>query len=328
MITIDYNDTSYKTLYPKIAAAFSTEFKDNRIVLPKGVGSGYLELLNLGDELYASVRNFTADVDVKFCRSKRADTFYILHFDELRSGDQFMVKIDGTVINSRGRHLSNIMMTCNHFDFCYMLPAETTVRSVYIILTQNWIRQYMELDDNDEIFKTYLSLRSEHLNREPFNTDYRKYFNEVFETPENKPLRELHLRNAIMMLIEIFFTRLHRRIRKVEDSPIQKMNPADLHQLMEVESLLVKDFSRTPPTIADLAARANMSVSKLKTSFKRIYGTGIYEYYQKNRMHRARQLLASNGCTVKEVGMKLGYTNLSNFSLAFKKEFGILPSEL
>ncbi|NCU05127.1 MAG: AraC family transcriptional regulator, partial [Chitinophagaceae bacterium] len=31
---------------------------------------------------------------------------------------------------------------------------------------------------------------------------------------------------------------------------------------------------------------------------------------------------------VKEVGTQLGYSNLSNFSLAFRKEFNILPSQV
>ncbi|MFN5133966.1 MAG: helix-turn-helix domain-containing protein [Chitinophagaceae bacterium] len=68
--------------------------------------------------------------------------------------------------------------------------------------------------------------------------------------------------------------------------------------------------------------------SKLKSNFKQVYGTGIYEYYQKNRMRKARNMLITNNYTIKEVGLKLGYTNLSNFSLAFKKEFGVLPSQL
>jgi AraC-like DNA-binding protein len=71
-----------------------------------------------------------------------------------------------------------------------------------------------------------------------------------------------------------------------------------------------------------------MSVSKLKSTFKKVYGTGIYEYYQKNRMLKAKAMLLTGKYNVKEVGTQLGYTNLSNFSLAFKKEFGILPSEV
>ena len=42
-----------------------------------------------------------------------------------------------------------------------------------------------------------------------------------------------------------------------------------------------------------------------------------------------RQLLAwLQELAVKEVAMELGYSNLSNFTIAFKKEFGLLPSKL
>ena len=121
---------------------------------------------------------------------------------------------------------------------------------------------------------------------------------------------------------------MKKRIHLQQNLQFMKLQQESLYKLMEVESMLVIDFSKAPPTIVDLAGYTNMSVSKLKSSFKRVYGSGIYEYYQRSRMHKARQMLVANGYTVKEVGMKLGYTNLSNFSLAFKKEFGILPSEL
>jgi AraC-like DNA-binding protein len=328
MIQIDYDDISYKTLYPKLARAFSSTFENNRIVLPQDAGKGYFELLQLGDGLYASIENFTISKEVKFCRSKREEPFYILHFDELKSSRELMIKIDGDVMQARGNTITTAMLTSNMFDFCYLLPKGTRVRSFYIILTQKWLKEYMEVDNEEVIFKTYLSLRASNLNRETFNTEYRKYFNQVFDTPDHKPLRELHIRNCIMMLVELFFSRLFKKIGNVKDSPILKMDNKDLYKLMEVETLLVNDFSKAPPTIVDLAAYTQMSVSKLKSSFKRIYGTGIYEYYQRSRMHKARTLLVANGYTVKEVGLKLGYTNLSNFSLAFKKEFGLLPSQL
>lgn len=328
MIEITYDDMHYPSLFPKYAQAFSSVFENNRVVLPNHVGKGYLELVSLGDGLYANIENFTPFVPVKFCRKRRKEPFYILHFDELRGEQDLMIKIDGEVQNVKGRTISAIMLTSNVFEFCYVLPANTRVRSIYVLLTPEWLQKYMELDTEDDVLKTYFSLRSMHYNRQPFNTEYRKYYNQVFDTPDDKPLRELHIRNAIMMMIELFFTRLYKKIRDVQDSPILQIDNKDLYKLMEVEAMLVKDFTKSPPTIQELAKFSNMSVSKLKSSFKKVYGSGIYEYYQRSRMYRARQLLTANGYTVKEVGMKLGYTNLSNFSLAFKKEFGILPSEV
>ena len=45
-------------------------------------------------------------------------------------------------------------------------------------------------------------------------------------------------------------------------------------------------------------------------------------------MSHAREMLLSGDFTVKEVGLEIGYTNLSNFAAAFRKEFNLLPSEI
>jgi len=39
-------------------------------------------------------------------------------------------------------------------------------------------------------------------------------------------------------------------------------------------------------------------------------------------------MLQSGKYSVKEVGHDIGFSNLSNFAKAFKKEFGILPNEM
>ena len=92
-----------------------------------------------------------------------------------------------------------------------------------------------------------------------------------------------------------------------------------------MERELVKDLSNAP-TITQLAKQAALSPSKLKKQFKDVFGLPIYEHFQKVRMTRARELLLEGGRSVKEVGMELGYSNLSNFSLAFRKVFDTLPS--
>jgi AraC-like DNA-binding protein len=45
-------------------------------------------------------------------------------------------------------------------------------------------------------------------------------------------------------------------------------------------------------------------------------------------MQAAKDKLLAGNHSVKEVAMELGYSNLSNFTIAFKKEFGLLPSKL
>jgi AraC-like DNA-binding protein len=45
-------------------------------------------------------------------------------------------------------------------------------------------------------------------------------------------------------------------------------------------------------------------------------------------MKKARLLLTETLHSIKEVGIMVGYSNLSHFAVSFKKEFGVLPSEL
>ena len=45
-------------------------------------------------------------------------------------------------------------------------------------------------------------------------------------------------------------------------------------------------------------------------------------------MHVAKEVLETQRYSIKQIAQEMGYSNLSNFTIAFKKEFGILPSEL
>lgn len=326
---LTFSDKSFLTFYPKLADFLGTKVHKNHITVPSSIGKGYFDMISLGDEIYASVEDYTIKQDLQFTRKKVKDPFFILLFDEMQTDQAYMVRLDGELIKAKGHTITGAMLTCSLFDLSYVLPAHTHKRSIIVMLTKEWVKKYMNLGvEDEEICNNYFSLKVQHLNTEPFNAEYRRYFNQVFDIPKDKPLRELHIRNAVMMLIEVFFVRLHKKTIAVKNTPARKMNPHDLYKLMEVEHMLVKDFSKLPPTIVDLASYTSMSVSKLKSLFKQVYGSGIYEYYQKNRMQKAKNMLLTQSHTVKEVGLKLGYTNLSNFSLAFKKEFGMLPSQL
>ena len=107
-----------------------------------------------------------------------------------------------------------------------------------------------------------------------------------------------------------------------------KLSNEVISRLDNVERELIKDFSSMPKSIAELAKMAAMSPSKLKNSFKEIYGLPLYQYFQKKRMHKAKSMLVSRKYSVREVGMEVGYSNLSNFAKAFKKSFDQLPSDL
>lgn len=327
MLEFVNNNEFYNALYPRMAAFLSTTMIDNRIELPGQAGSGSLQFLSLGPGIAASLTNIKLNEDVRFTNKKGTRLFYHLQFDETQVKKEFQVKIERDAVTFDEQFIASVLLTSSKSELSYVLPADTIKKTVGIMFTVDWLKDYLQTEKIETVIDSYLSLGLNHVNLEPFNYEYRRYFDEIFEVRQDDPLRELHQRNRVMILIELFFTHLFKRLKSGTLFFTNRMKREDLYKMMEVEALLVADLTK-PPTISELSAITGISVSKLKSTFKTIYGMGLYEYFQKNRMQKARSLLLAENISVKEVGVKVGYTNLSNFSLAFKKEFGVLPSQI
>ena len=97
-------------------------------------------------------------------------------------------------------------------------------------------------------------------------------------------------------------------------------------RIREAASLLEADLA-DPPTLPELARRAGLSETSLKRGFRRLFGQTVFGHLRTRRMQRARALLESGECTVLEAASRVGYSNPSNFSAAFRREFGLNPKQ-
>jgi len=60
---------------------------------------------------------------------------------------------------------------------------------------------------------------------------------------------------------------------------------------------------------------------------KEMFGYTVHAYVIEQRMQRAKQLLEQGSMTVSEAAYRVGYGNVSHFSAAFRKKFGVRPGE-
>ena len=75
------------------------------------------------------------------------------------------------------------------------------------------------------------------------------------------------------------------------------------------------------------AAELGVGTTALKTSFKTVYGVPIYQYQKDLRLQKAQRLLRETTLPVSDVAAEVGYANPAKFSSAFKKRFGVSPTE-
>ena len=77
-----------------------------------------------------------------------------------------------------------------------------------------------------------------------------------------------------------------------------------------------------------LAKHFGTSTNKLMTMFKKTFGKSLFEYISELKMDMAHSMLQEKGKMVVEVARITGYKNPNHFSTAFKKRFGVSPSQV
>jgi len=89
---------------------------------------------------------------------------------------------------------------------------------------------------------------------------------------------------------------------------------------------LLDDHCALGDQVARLSVVLGISRNVLQQAFKKEYGKGVRDYKLMTRMERSKQLL-KEGKEVKEIAVQLHYSKPRAFSTAFKKFYGLTPSD-
>jgi AraC-like DNA-binding protein len=80
--------------------------------------------------------------------------------------------------------------------------------------------------------------------------------------------------------------------------------------------------------LEEIAFLCNMSLSTFKRHFINEYHEPPGKWLQDKRLQKAKELLQVGGLKASDIYLDIGYNNLSNFSVAFKKKFGFSPTDI
>jgi AraC-like DNA-binding protein len=327
MIVLSINHTDYKLLLQDLATVLRIQYTgDDFINIPEYAGSGTIKALKLFNELNVLLINVSFNQGLIYKRPQSETRYYVLHFEDVYIRGTAKSLIDDELLQKTNTHHAYARLTSNVFSFSEELPPGITIKSIKILFEEKWLKKYLGLSADTSVLQKYLSLKTESYHIEPLDAGYLKLMEEIYSVPQDDPLQNIFLQNRIALLVERFFTRIHEKADLV--GGVFKLTDDEMERLIKVEQLLIKDFSEAPPTIEAFSKIVSMSSTKLKKSFKDMYGNSIYSYYQKLRMQKARELLLSGQYSVKQTAEAVGYINTANFITAFKKHHNILPGQL
>ena len=125
------------------------------------------------------------------------------------------------------------------------------------------------------------------------------------------------------------------RIRKLltkatttEDEQVEDaLSNQDKHFMEELYKLMEEELSNSELDVTRITKMLYISRTKLYYKIKGLTGETPSNFFRTYKLNRAAELLKSGKYTVSEIADKCGFSTQSHFSVVFKKQFGVSPSE-
>ncbi|WP_054027689.1 AraC family transcriptional regulator [Bacillus sp. FJAT-28004] len=134
--------------------------------------------------------------------------------------------------------------------------------------------------------------------------------------------RLLHCKTLPQLELEIFAI-----IDEIEQYVVgtDKSNKSTL--IAEIMSFTHCNYHNSDLNVSMISEQFHVSLPYLSKMFKQHAGEGLLEYIQKVRVQKAKEMMAANDCTIKEVASRVGFTNRDTLIRLFKKYEGVTPGK-
>lgn len=254
---------------------------------------------------------------------------YSCYYTRSREGEQFVpehvfsYQISGSLTLNDGHKI----YTCNPGDFTLSKrnhlikfikqpPEQGEFKTVSVYLDQETLRNF-SMEYNYQAEKRHddaavLALKPDAL--------YTSYMNSLapydqIKQPGNEKLMALKLREAILILLQAN--------PELKDILFDFSEPGKI----DLEAFMNRNFHFNVE-LKRFAYLTGRSLATFKRDFEKIFHVSPSRWLLQKRLQEAHYLIREKGAAPADVYLEVGFQDLSHFSFAFKKMFGVSPSKV
>lgn len=111
------------------------------------------------------------------------------------------------------------------------------------------------------------------------------------------------------------------------ETAVMPQNCAYCNRSILAAQTYMKEHLSEKVTIADLSRIVSLSPTYLKTEFHRACGKPIHRWFVELRMQRAAERIRCTELPIYQIAQEVGYESMSQFTSAFRKQYGVTPGE-
>lgn len=150
------------------------------------------------------------------------------------------------------------------------------------------------------------------------NLEMFQIINEIIHCTRKGLFKRMFLEAKVIELLLL-------QLEQLCNENISVIKKTDIDKMYAVREFILENLSQ-PCSLTELAHRAGTNEFTLKKGFRELFGTTVFGFWNDTKMEEARKML-QNGSNVSKVSDAIGYKNPQHFSAAFKRRFGIVPSQ-
>ncbi len=319
-IFINQMDDYYGILKRKYGFTHLEDENTGRLIVPKELGRGYISAispccdveisimhLRLLHPLVMCYENFDCMFEATYCFSGYISCSETGVIDTCLSRNELGIYIKP---NSRG------MM---------MYPSGEEIFAVSILAKNQLYKQLPYKDDFRRHNSTCHNLTNALMSPKKTSVQIQNLFSQIIENQIDDQLQPSFLEGASKMILSLLWQ--NNVVNTFKGVKSCSYCSADQKAIQEVEHILRRDYMN-PPTTGQLSKMVAINEYKLKNGFREMFGKTIYEYIRQLRMSNAKNLLENDDLSISQIAYMVGYINTSHFARAFRKEYGVNPSDL
>lgn len=217
----------------------------------------------------------------------------------------------------------------NHTKFCRYLKQGVQVTKLNITLSRRWLTQRCSTMTERQTIDRFFSQAPE---VRPLNVS--AWLMQQVELVMQQDLSPSLHNNvfAECAVLQIASVILNQLLAPAPQQNVDQCTPPSLTMTCEIEqivnTLIKRERNNANISLTDLAQQIGTSVSTLQRRFKQRHQATIQEYIRAKKLEMAKHALLVSQKSLGEIAYDAGYNHVSNFSNAFKKQYGCSPTEL
>ena len=154
---------------------------------------------------------------------------------------------------------------------------------------------------------------------------------QIVNCPYHGMTKRLYLQAKVLELMSLQLAPFLAEQGELQPQP--RFRTGTVERIYQAREILLSRLEN-PPSLLELAQLVGVSdacgglrLRTLQRGFQKLFGTTVFGYLTDRRMERAKRWLREGDRTVLQVAIMTGYSNPTHFSVAFKRKFGISPSQ-